>query len=60
MNKFYFVLAILLASVHTSRAQRWAVKSNLLYDAATTVNLGVEAALGRRVTLDVSGNYNPW
>ena len=43
-----------------SLAQKWAVKSNLLYDATATINLGVEAALGPRVTLDISGNYNPW
>ena len=60
MNKIYFMLAILLASVNSSLAQKWAVKSNLLYDATATINLGVEAALGPRVTLDISGNYNPW
>ena len=60
MNKVYFMLALLLASVNTSHAQKWAVKSNLLYDATATINLGVEAARGRRVTLDVSGKYNPW
>ena len=46
MNKIYFMLAILLASVNSSLAQKWAVKSNLLYDATATINLGVEAALG--------------
>ena len=51
------MLAILLASVNSSLAQKWAVKSNLLYDATATINLGVEAALGPRVTLDISGNY---
>ncbi len=40
------MLAILLASVNSSLAQKWAVKSNLLYDATATINLGVEAALG--------------
>lgn len=54
------MLALLLASVNSSFAQKWAVKSNALYDATATINLGVEAALGPRVTLDVSGNYNPW
>ena len=42
------MLAILLASVNSSLAQKWAVKSNLLYDATATINLGVEAALGPR------------
>lgn len=41
-------------------AQDLAVKTNLLIDATTTLNLGVEIGLGRRTTLDISGNYNPW
>lgn len=41
-------------------AAAWAVKTNLLYDATSTLNLGFEFGLGRRWTLDVSGNYNPW
>ena len=39
---------------------KWAVKTNLLYDATSTLNLGVEFGLGHRWTLDISGNYNPW
>lgn len=39
---------------------KWAIKTNLLYDATSTMNVGVELALGDRWTLDVSGNYNPW
>lgn len=39
-------------------AQKWVVKSNLLYDATTTLNLGVEVGLAPKWTLDVSGNYN--
>ncbi len=36
------------------------IKTNLLYDATATINLGVEFALGRNTTLDISGNYNAW
>lgn len=36
------------------------IKSNLLYDATTTLNVGVEIATGSRTSLDLSGNYNPW
>ena len=36
------------------------LKSNLLYDATATINLGLEFSLEKAVTLDVSGNYNPW
>ncbi|MEG0789905.1 MAG: DUF3575 domain-containing protein [Alistipes sp.] len=37
-----------------------AVKTNALYWATTTPNLGIEIGLGKRLTLDVSANYNPW
>lgn len=36
-----------------------ALKTNLLYGAALTPNLGIEIGLGRRLTLDLSGGYNP-
>lgn len=41
-------------------SQNVAVKTNLLYDATSTLNLGVEIGLSPKWTLDVSGNYNPW
>lgn len=44
----------------SSSAQDLGVKTNLLYDATTTMNLGVETALSRKWTLDVSGSLNPW
>lgn len=36
------------------------IKTNLLYDATTTFNLGVEFRLSNKTSLDVSGNWNPW
>ncbi len=36
------------------------IKTNLLYDATTTLNLGAEFRLGRKLTLDVPVSYNPW
>ena len=41
-------------------SQNLGIKSNLLYDATSTINLGVEFALTDKWTIDVSGNYNPW
>ena len=38
----------------------FAAKTNLLYDATTTFNLGVEFRLSRRLSLDLPVNYNPW
>jgi len=41
-------------------SQNFGIKSNLIYDATSTINLGVEFALDDKWTLDVSGNLNPW
>ena len=55
------LLSILLLCCSISAgAQDWAVKTNLFYDALTTVNLGFETRLYPKWTLDVSANYNPW
>ena len=43
-----------------SFAQDMALKTNLLYDATTTINLGYEVALNNKTTLDIWVNYNPW
>lgn len=37
-----------------------AVKSNLLYDATATINLGAEFGFGKKTTLEVPFNLNPW
>lgn len=52
-----FLSGILSGVAH---AQKLSVKSNLIYDATATINAGVEVGLGRRTTLDISGNYNGW
>ncbi len=39
---------------------KFAIKTNALYLATTTFNLGFEVSLSRKMSLDVSGNYNPW
>lgn len=41
-------------------AQDVAVKTNVIYDATATVNLGVEVGLAARWSLDISGNFNAW
>ncbi len=46
--------------VSESFAQEMALKTNLLYDLTTTINLGYEVALDNKTTLDVWVNYNPW
>lgn len=36
------------------------LKTNFVYDATASVNLGLEIGLGRRWSVDISGNYNGW
>lgn len=50
---FILILVILCTFAVNSKAQKVAVKSNLLYDATTTLNLGLEVGLARKWTLDV-------
>lgn len=38
----------------------FALKSNLLYDATTTINLGAEIKTHPKWTLELPVNYNPW
>lgn len=54
---FLFLLSIVAVS---ARAQDVALKTNLLYDATSTMNIGAEIGLSRKLTLDISGNLNPW
>lgn len=46
--------------ISPSKAQNVALKSNLLYDATTTMNLGMEVGLSKKWTLDIPFNFNPW
>lgn len=60
--KFKFLTAALLGAfccIHSS-AQDLAVKTNLLYDATLTINIGAEMQVAPKWSIDLSGNYNPW
>ncbi|MDL2304105.1 DUF3575 domain-containing protein [Bacteroides sp. OttesenSCG-928-D19] len=60
--KRLITLILLLSGffISQSSAQKIAVKSNLLYDITSTMNLGVEVRLSDRWTIDLPVNYNPW
>lgn len=49
-----FILAALCANA------QFAIKTNLLYDATATVNIGAEVEIAPKWSLDVSGNFNAW
>ncbi len=54
------VLVMLTLATAGARAQKAALKTNLVTDATATVNLGAEFALAPKWTLDLSANYNGW
>ena len=60
--KRYLIIAVFafLASFSTAFAQKVAVKSNALYLATATPNIGLELAMGERWTFELEGSYNPW
>lgn len=60
MKRFALLFAIVFLGISSSSAQKVGIKTNLLYDATATVNLGVEIGLHQRWTLDISGNFNAW
>lgn len=60
MKKKLLMLVLLGTFISVGFAQKVGVKTNLLYDATSAINLGVEFGLAPKWTLDISGNYNPW
>ena len=60
LKQYVFLLSLLLFCSPFVKAQDFALKSNLLYDATATINIGAEVGLSSRWTLDVSGNFNGW
>ena len=60
MKKVMVLFSVICFAVGVAQAQRHALKTNLLSDATTTLNLGWEAPLSTRWTADLSVSYNPW
>lgn len=57
------LLCIVLSTPDASAGQpanNFAIKTNLLYDATTTPNLGIEFGVGRKNTLQLFYGLNPW
>ncbi|MDE6436533.1 MAG: DUF3575 domain-containing protein [Muribaculaceae bacterium] len=48
-----------ICCVRTS-AQPFALKTNVLYDATATINLGAEMRVAPKWSVDISGNFNAW
>ena len=57
---FLLMLVLLMSNTLTMRAQGLALKSNILYDATTTPNLGIELRLSNKWTAGMNIALNPW
>jgi outer membrane protein OmpA-like peptidoglycan-associated protein len=67
VNRLLFIGCISILYISPVQAQDadpetpgFVIKTNLLYDATTTLNLGAEFRLNRKFTFDLPFNYNPW
>lgn len=60
LKRTLFLLVLALGLSLSAGAQKVGLKTNLLYDAALTPNVGIEIGLAPKWTLDVPASYNGW
>lgn len=62
LMKKYLIIVLLLvfAFPSISNAQKAGLKTNALYWATSTPNLGLEVGMGDRFSFYLEGGYNPW
>lgn len=60
MKRTSLIFVMMMVFGALGYGQKVAVKTNALYWATATPNLAVELGLGKRVTLDIAGGYNPF
>ena len=60
LRSIMFLMLILLGNMIHTNAQNVDLKTNLLYDATLSPNLGLEFKLAPKWSLDLSGNLNAW
>lgn len=58
--KTCIIVLFLSACCTVSHAQNIGIKTNLIYDVTSTINLGVEVGIAPKWTIDLSGNLNAW
>ncbi|MDR2038218.1 MAG: DUF3575 domain-containing protein [Bacteroidales bacterium] len=59
MKRILYIFMLFFSGISLN-AQHLGIKTNVLYDLTTTINLGPEIGLGKRFSLDIPVNYNPW
>lgn len=58
--KFLLLLLSFFGCLSEGKAQKIAVKTNLLWDAAANISIGAEYGVTPRWTVELSGGYNNW
>ena len=58
-TKVIVSMTVMLSVVSLCDAQKFAFKNDALYDALLIPNIGMEAKIGKRTTVDVEGTYDP-
>lgn len=59
MRRILIIFFLLFSGISVN-AQRIGVKTNALYLATSTPNIGLEYAFADRFSLELEGGYNPW
>ena len=60
IKKLLVLASLVLTFVLSAQAQKVGIKTNLISDAATSPNLGLEFRMAPRWTFDLSGQLNAW
>ena len=60
LRKHTAVWVLFVFSTICLHAQKIGIKNNLLYDATTTLNLGVELGISKKTTAQLFYGFNPW
>ena len=58
-KQFYLLLLVLLPTVGIS-GQQVALKTNMLFLATASPNVGIEIGVGKKFSANIWGAYNPW
>lgn len=60
IKKLLVLTGLILTVGFTAYSQKVGIKTNLISDAVTTPNLGIEFKMAKRWTFDISGQLNAW
>lgn len=60
MKRFFISILLILSGLKSYTAETVALKTNLIYDAFLSPNIGFELGIADSWSVDISGNYNPF